>query len=72
MRRDISRRIERLEQVAGITAKPLPIIVFYFCDGGNHAKTTDANGIESQKKNQQILNCASLLIPRWRIVGGAS
>jgi hypothetical protein len=39
MRRDISRRIERLEEVAGITAKPLPIVLFYFGDGANHAKS---------------------------------
>jgi len=39
MRRDFSRRIERLEQVAGITAEQLPIVLFYFGDRANHAKS---------------------------------
>lgn len=42
MRRDIYRRIGRLEQEAGITAAtPLPNIFFYFVDQGNRAHFGD-------------------------------
>jgi hypothetical protein len=50
MRRDILRRIERLEQVAGITAKPLPIIFFHFIDGANHAKS---DGLEWHREPEE-------------------
>jgi hypothetical protein len=47
MRRDVHRRIEKLEQQAGLGAKPLPIVFFYFSDGANHAKT---DGLEWHRR----------------------
>jgi hypothetical protein len=41
MRRDVSKRIERLEQEAGITATPPPNVFFYFADPGDHAQFGD-------------------------------
>lgn len=40
MRRDIWRRIERLEQAAGTSTKPLPDLFFHFTD-----KQTSTNAI---------------------------
>jgi hypothetical protein len=52
MRRDIPRRIERLEQAAGVGEKPLPNLFFHFTD--KQASTTairaEANGLAWQQE----------------------
>ncbi len=42
MRRDVHRRIEKLEQQAGLGAKPLPNLFFHFTD-----KQTSTNAIRA-------------------------
>ncbi len=39
MPRKLSRRIERLEELAGIAPTPPPIVFFYFTYPPNHAKS---------------------------------
>jgi hypothetical protein len=50
MRRDISRRIERLEQTAGTSANPLPILFFHFT---KNKTTSAANRAESNGRKWQ-------------------
>jgi hypothetical protein len=50
MRRDISRRVERLEQAAGNSAKPLPILFFHFT---KNKTTSAANRAESNGRKWQ-------------------
>jgi hypothetical protein len=52
MRREISRRIERLEQTAGTSAKPLPNLFFHFTDKqtSTDAIRAEANGLAWQRE----------------------
>ncbi len=48
MRRDIWRRIERLEQAAGTSTKPLPDLFFHFTD-----KQTSTNAIRGWSNGRE-------------------
>jgi hypothetical protein len=52
MHRDISGRIERLEQTAGTSAKPLPNLFFHFTDKqtSTDAIRAESNGLAWQRE----------------------
>jgi len=54
MRRGISRRVERLEQVAGIRAAPLPNIFFFFTNEkvGSPLRA-ESNGLAWQRESDE-------------------
>jgi hypothetical protein len=77
MRRDVSRRIERLEWRAGITEDPLPNL-FFTSRTNKRVRTlfapsqTDANGNENRTKRRKFSKPASWVILRRPVTGRRS